>query len=224
MKSMIKIIDHKANLILKQLTRNSRLNQFIDANQGIPNVYEKEELVKLIIIGQDPTVKKIKDRENIKIVLNLDKTKGALYKYLSTIVKGLNLDIEKNIYATNYFKNFFIKPPTQIIEIDILKETQKYWLPLLKDELLQFPNVPIISLGQPVLKAIVKNEDDRLLRYYWGYESSEKIGNYDKFRFIETANSILDRPIFPFPHQPALKINFYKQTLPLYINFLKEKL
>jgi len=91
--------------------------------------------------GQDPTVKNEKSRASITQVLNLNKL-GNLYNYLSRICSGLHLDLEKNIYATNYLKNFFIVPPTQIKGISIFNEFAPYWLPMLREELAEFTHTP----------------------------------------------------------------------------------
>jgi len=36
-------------------------------------------------------------------------------------LQRFGLDLDQNIYATNYFRNFFIKPPTQIEEINVFE-------------------------------------------------------------------------------------------------------
>ena len=111
--------------------------------------------VRLVVIGQDPTVKNEASRETIETVLNLDKPRGSLYKYISLICEGLGLDLCRHVYATNYAKNFFIRPPTQIVECNLLHESSQYWLPLLKEELSLFPSRPIVTLGEPLLKALL---------------------------------------------------------------------
>jgi len=47
--------------------------------------------IKLIIIGQDPTIRKEARRELIKTTLNLDKS-GSLRNYIETLCEGLNID------------------------------------------------------------------------------------------------------------------------------------
>jgi hypothetical protein len=81
--------------------------------------------------------------------LNLDK-RGLLHRYVSRICRGLALDIDRNAYATNLFKNILMKPPTQIRHISVFQEFSPYWSPLLLHELHPFPKVPVITLGQPL--------------------------------------------------------------------------
>ena len=161
------IKDEEQNII-GSLRKNSELNQYVDFTLNIPDVLSGNGKIKLIILGQDPAVKNLKSRSNIKIVLNLDKN-GRLKDYIEYICCGLELKLIENIYATNLLKNFFVAPPTTIREIDILKEFSKYWLSLLQKEVDQYPNVPIISLGEPLLSALVQNGQSKKVRDYWGY-------------------------------------------------------
>ncbi len=82
---------------------------------------------------------------------------------------GLGWSLEENIYATNLFKNFFVKPPTQIKEVDVFKEFPRWWLPFLRNELNSYPNIPVITLGEPLLSALVDDGINRRVRYYWRY-------------------------------------------------------
>ena len=136
-------IKAKSQAILRHLTTDHRLGQFVVSNLPIPVVKRGTGPIKLIILGQDPTVKDEAGRAKIKTVLNLDK-KGGLLVYLAKIAKGLDLDLNANVYATNYLKCFFTHPPTQIKEIDIFQAFGPYWLPLLLDELKEFEGVPIV--------------------------------------------------------------------------------
>jgi hypothetical protein len=95
--------------------------------------------IRLIVIGQDPTVKNEASRETIETVLNLDKQHSSLYNYISLICEKLGLDLPQHVYFTNYAKNFFTHPSTQIVECNLLHEVSQYWLPLLQEELSIFP-------------------------------------------------------------------------------------
>jgi hypothetical protein len=64
----------------------------------------------LIILGQDPTVHDPEYRKKIKVTLLLNQP-GRLRTYLGKVCKGLDIDLDKNIYATNLLKNFFTVPP-----------------------------------------------------------------------------------------------------------------
>ncbi|MCX6078805.1 MAG: hypothetical protein NTW32_04655 [Chloroflexi bacterium] len=123
--------------------------------------------IKLIVLGQDPTVKNEASRKSIKTVLNLDKN-GSARAYLSGVSQKLGIDLKQHVYATNLFKNFFVQPPTQIKQIDIFQTFLPAWLPYLKDELAQYPDIPVITLGEPVLQTILMPGLPDRLREYWG--------------------------------------------------------
>jgi hypothetical protein len=103
------------------LKRDERLGQYVDGTLPIPKPYRGSGEIKLIVLGQDPTVKAVQDREAIRTVLNLDR-KGSVRTYLAGVCHDLGLQLAENVYATNLYKNFFIRPPTQITEIDVFQE------------------------------------------------------------------------------------------------------
>jgi hypothetical protein len=212
-------IDVESRKFFSYLQSQSGLSQYTDTTLSIPQIYRGNSDIKLIILGQDPTVKNINSRRTITTVLNLNRP-GSLRKYISQICDGLGITPE-NIYATNYLKNFFITPPTQIKEINIFKEFGPYWLPLLKEEIAQYPNVPVISLGQPLLKAIVKNNVSPLVHDYWGYLPKWRFGVQKPFRNLETYDNVLDRTVYPFPHQPSIRKKFYADRLIDYCSYVK---
>jgi len=210
----------KTREILENLLADSHLAHFV-CKLPIPKVYSGNGRIKLVILGQDPTVKNKASRATITTVLNLDKS-GSLKNYLSRICTGLGISLE-NVYATNYLKNFFTEPPTQIKEIDIFKEFTPYWLPLLKEELAQFPHVPIIVLGQPLLLPIVCGGASSLVRDYWAYTANWKSGEKGIYRYVEPDKNILGRVVFPFPHQPSIGKQFYTKRFEEYIAFIIRK-
>jgi hypothetical protein len=214
--------DQRAKEIFKELVMHPDLGRYVDSNYPIPRVYRGKGEVRIVILGQDPTVKNEKSRTLIKTVLNLDRS-SHLRRYLSSICDGLGLDLDENVYATNYIKNFFVHPPTQIKEINILETFTPFWLPLLKDELSQFPSVPVIILGQPLLRAVINQSASPNVRDYWGYRSDWKEGRFGELGFLKPWENILDRRIFPFPHQPSLRKQFYRERLDQYIAFCKEQ-
>ena len=225
-KMMKNDIEKESELIFQQICQDEQLSKFVDCSlKHIPDVFIGNGQIKLIFLGQDPTVKSKKSREHIKQVLNLDKKNGKLKRYLNDICQKLGLDLEKNIYATNYFKNFFIDPPTTIREIDIFQEFQKYWLPLLRKEINQFPKVPIITLGEPLLKLVVRNGFPKKVRYYWGYAKNWRDGVYRSFNYINFDENFLNRIVFPFPHQPSkARMPFYQKRFQEYIDFVSNYL
>jgi hypothetical protein len=207
--------------ISKQLRGNPLLSRYVDFSLPIPDEFMGDGEIKLIFLGQDPTVKSEKARKDIHTVLNLDKN-GQLLYYLQGICRGLGLALGKNVYATNLFKNFFIQPPTQIREIDIFTEFTPYWLPLLRDELAQFPDAPVVTLGEPLLNSITKKAVK--VRDFWGYVPTWKSGETGAFHYLRPEDTLLDRMVFPFPHQPSIRKVFYRDRLERYVAFMRGRL
>ncbi len=219
---MASTIEARANSILEQLKQNKQLRHYVDGTLPIPKPYHGSGKIKLIVLGQDPTVKNVLSRKKIKTVLNLDK-KGRLLDYLTHVCNDLGLQLAKNVYATNLYKNFFIDPPAQIkiTEIDIFQEFLSFWLPLLKNELRPFPDVPVITLGEPILAPLVEKNVSAKVRDRWGYMPGWKEGKEKSFQYIRAADNKLNRIVFPFPHQPSLRKEFYKARLRDYVAFVK---
>lgn len=180
----------------------------------VPPFNEAGKDIKLIIIGQDPTIKNEKQRCKINVTLNLDKS-GAIRKYVEDICEGLNISLS-NVYATNLFKYFYTIPPAQTF--DVMEKHLEPNLTLLKKELAGFANCPIITLGEPVLKLLVGN--NAKVREYWGYD--KKTGRTNgKFKYVSANDNKLNRIIFPFCHQPSIRKDFYKNALSQYVDFVK---
>ena len=71
------------------------------------------------------------------------------------------------------------------------------------------------------MQTLVKPGVPNLVRDYWGNTPEWKKGNLNPFHFINPENNILERTVFPYPHQPALRKEFYKQRMDDYIAFTK---
>lgn len=215
-------VDHKSAEVLQKINADSRLKPYV-VKEPIPSVFmgtEDIKKVRLIVIGQDPTVKNEASRKNIKTVLNLDKPRGRLYKYTSLICEGLGIDLSQHVYATNYAKNFFISPPTKIKECNLLEEISQYWLPLLQEELSFFPSLPILTLGEPLLKALSIDPKNTSVRWYWGY-TPDWVMSKNVFSFMSQDENKLERKLFPFPHEPSLRKRFYRAKLQSYLGYMK---
>ncbi len=50
------------------------------------------------------------------------------------------------------------------------------WIPLLREEIKEFENVPVLPLGEPVLNSLTKSPDPILIRNYWDYEGLAQYG------------------------------------------------
>ena len=190
-------------------------NPFQPESGIVPPFIGKGE-IKLIIIGQDPTIRNIESRKNINVTLNFDKN-GALRTYIERICLALGIQLD-NVYATNVFKYFYTTPPAQTF--DVLKAHLNDNLTLLTRELSTSPKCPIITLGEPVLKLLVKESTPPIVRYYWDYDKKTKSSNGD-FHFVLAKDNKLSRDFFPFCHQPSISKAFYKNTFNHYVNCMK---
>lgn len=207
------IID-RVSLIRSKLTNYAENRIDISLNPNIIQPYIESDDIRLIIIGQDPTVKNINSRKKIETTLNLDK-KNALTSYINRICNGLGLSLS-NVYATNLFKYFYINPPTSTM--NVLYNHIQPNLELLREELNAYPSCPIITLGEPLLK-LLTNKDEKV-RNYWDYHRNTGTTGYSFLYSIDRLNS-LERNFFPFPHQPSMRKKFYNNTFDAYIEYVK---
>lgn len=212
--------EERASEILEQLIRDGRLGQYVDTSLHIPKPFCGTGEIRLIVLGQDPTVKNMEGRKHIRTVLNLDKNR-SVRAYIARVCNGLGIKVSENVYATNLYKNFFICPPTETTVVDIFQEFAVAWLPLLVDELAQFGPAPVITLGEPILTPLVNNGVPSQIRYYWGYTPHWRTGESRPFQQIEPRENKLERIIFPFPHQPTLRKQFYKAKMNEYVRHVK---
>ena len=216
-------IQGKANQILIELKDDPDLSSYVDFSFPIPRIFRGSGEIKLIILGQDPTVKNSKSRAKINTVLNLDRN-GHLQRYLEGVCVDLGVKLDENVYATNYFKNFFVKPPTQITDVNIFEKFTPIWLPLLLEEIGEIPGVPVLILGEPLLSIIVKDPASPKVRDYWGYKPGWQEKGIGSFQYLELENSTLERLVFPYPHQPSLQKKFYRKYLPDFNQFTRDYL
>lgn len=174
--------------------------------------------IKLFLISQDPTIRNKNQRTKISCTLNLDKS-GPLKHYIGKILRGLGLS-EDQVYATNLFKYFYTCPPAETIEV--LQKHLSSNLDLLNRELQMFPNAIVITLGEPVLKLIVrkKPESSGKMTRFWDYDGRKRASG-GNFSFLSSEKNLLERDIFPLPHQPSLSKTFYKSTFKAYIDFIR---
>ncbi len=213
-------VQHQAERVLAQVAALPQLGAYLDSSLPVPKPYSGAGAIRLIILGQDPTVKAPDKRAQIGTALNLDK-RGSLLAYLAHVCNGLGLDIRKDVYATNLWKGFFVSPPTQIRDVDVLADSRDLWLPLLQEELSVFPDAPVLTLGEPLLRQLVLEDASPRVRDYWGYTDDWRAGETGPLRYLEASGNRLGRRVFPFPHQPSIGKLFYKQRLDEYIAYLR---
>jgi hypothetical protein len=206
----------EAKTIREKLLNNVDQARYLDLQRDyIPVPKLGSGAIKLVIIGQDPTVKNEASRDAIKTVLNLDK-KNSLYDYLSLIASRLGYDIEQNVYATNLLKCFFVAPPASLGAA--VREYTPHWVGLLRKELSSYPDAEVITLGEPVLDALV-TDGSRKVRNYWGYGGNNQ-ADIINFRACEADSNLLNRRFLPFPHQPSIRKEFYHRHIEDYISFM----
>ncbi len=172
--------------------------------------------IKLIILGQDPTIRNVAPRIKITCTLNLDKT-NSLKTYVNRICTELGITID-NVYATNLFKYFYTVPPSETMEV-LINHLQPN-LDLLQRELDKFKNIPVITLGEPVLQ-LITNEFEKV-REFWDYNVKTKTTD-GRFTYSHAKDNQIKRDFFPFPHQPSIRKEFYKNTLTDYLQFMKSE-
>lgn len=169
--------------------------------------------IKLIFLGQDPTVKNEESRKSIEYTLNLDK-RGSLRTYLSGICNAMDLTLE-NVYSTNLVKYFYTLPPERTMHV--LHAHLPENLALLKEELAAYPKAKIITLGLPVLQLLAG--ESAQVRDFWDYDKKTRASNGGYCKCMAVDNK-LRRDIYPFPHQPSIIKEFYKNHLVEYIGFV----
>jgi uracil-DNA glycosylase len=171
--------------------------------------------IRLIIIGQDPTIRNSATRKKITCTLNLDK-KNVLKVYIDEICKEFDISIE-NVYATNLFKYFYTIPPADTTEV--LQNHLTLNLNVLKQELAAYKNTPVIVLGETILQLLTTNKT--MIRTFWDYNKKTRASS-GNFSISTATDNKLNRDFYPFPHQPSLRKEFYKNTLKDYIKFMRK--
>lgn len=209
------IIEHTHALILSK----PHLRDLIDTNHGIPEIYNGGGKIKLIVIGQDPTIRNKASRKNITTVLNLDKP-GKLQRYIFGICESLSIDPNTELYATNLFKNFFEETPDYAD--NNLYKFFDYWFPVLQKEMYRLPDVPVMFLGDNVLEFLTLKGVDKHVRNYWGYTDNwHETGGNGTMKHIYPHENLLNKIVFPFPQQPSIIKEFYASRLTAYTDFIK---
>lgn len=146
--------------------------------------------IRLIFIGQDPTVESNRGRAMVGSTLRLEEG-GVLKVYIERICKEFGCRLE-NVYATNVFKYFYEHKPAVCEGFMAAFEAHiEPNLKLLREELETYPGCPVVTLGQPVLSLIAG--PDKELRKYWNYKGCG-------YRKIDAGDNKLGRVIYPFPH------------------------
>ena len=83
-------LEARANHIFDQLKQDESLGRYVDGTLPIPKPYHGTGEIRLIVLGQDPTVKNPQGRKTIKTVLNLDRNR-SVRAYLAGVCNGLGI-------------------------------------------------------------------------------------------------------------------------------------
>ena len=219
MRNHILQIEKKLKTTKKLLLQDIILRNDIDFSNDFILPFSKADKpskIKLIFIGQDPTVRRKESRAEINVTLNLDK-ENSLKTYLKKVCATLEIDLDKEVYATNLYKCFFKIPPAD--DQTILTRHFKVWMDLLISELSIFENAIFITLGEPLINQLI-HSNSRKIKYYWDYIGQTKSGM--NFKCNEPSENYLKKRIYPIAHQPTWNRNeFYKTYLNDYLRFLK---
>jgi len=219
MKNHILQVEKKLQTTKKLLLRDSILQNDIDFSHDFILPFSKADKtskIKLVFIGQDPTVRNEKSRGNINVTLNLDKG-NSLRTYLKKVCETLEIDLDKEVYATNLYKCFFKFPPAD--DQTILSRQFKIWMDFLINELNVFKNSIFITLGEPLINQLI-HSNSKKVNYYWDYIGQTKSGK--DFKCNEPFENYLQKRIYPIAHQPTWNQNdFYKTYLSDYLEYIK---
>ena len=116
--------------------------------------------IRLMLIGQDPTV--FKEPERVKYVLMLDQENGQLSRWLRGLF-GENNFRSLTLYATNLVKCSFIKPPSTARQggFRFLRPYFQNCKEYLAEEISRFQPTLVLTLGEPAHKLFVATLDNR---------------------------------------------------------------
>jgi uracil-DNA glycosylase len=209
--------------VVRVLAADPDIKRYIDAHRTPPRPYCGNGTIRLVLLGQDPTVGVEGSRDAVKTVLNLDRG-GSLRTFLGAVCQELDLSLEENVYATNVCKNFFTQPPTAVTDIDLIATCAPHWMSLLRQELAWFPQVAVLSLGKPVLSALVRPGFTQDVKPYWGYRPGWSANGFGSFRLVSAGESAIDRAFFPFIHLNTRNEPFYSTRFKDCLAFVRDRL
>ena len=208
--------------VVEGLRADEVIGRFIDDSLPLPGPFVGTGPIRLVILGQDPTVELLESRKRVSTVLMLNEKGRNLYPFVERICRGLGVSLEENLYATNICKNFFTEPPERVTEPDLIGLSWAKWRGLLDEELAQFPDAAIVTLGNPILRVLVKPPSSQDLKHYWGHTEEWKAKGRCEFRHVEPTSSSFGRQFFPFPHITNTKATaLYRQHFDEYLAFTR---
>jgi len=199
---------------LGRLKADTEIGKYVDDSTPIPPPFAGSGPIRLVVLGQDPTVNLQESRQAVTAVLNFDRP-GNLHAFGKRICAELGLTLNEHVFATNICKNFWTERPTTVSTVDLLAKSWPYWSPVLQQELAAFPTATVITLGQPILRLLIRAEHYRDLRSFWGHDGGP-------LGMVPASESAIERGFFPVIHQPSLQQPFYAGRFNDYMAFVRE--
>jgi len=211
--------------VVEVLKADTEIGKYIDPSLPVPKPFVGTGDIRLVILGQDPTVDEMSTRQAITTVLMLDKKGSNLHQFITDICTSLHISLDKNAYATNVCKNFFTEPPKNVAATDLIGLSWPKWRPLLVEELARFPKAAILTLGKPILRVLVRDSAVKDLKHYWGHVGDKAMARHGEYRLVEVQHSRLGRPFFPFPHITNIRATeLYRTHRDNYLSFVRKEI
>lgn len=208
--------------VVEMLKADAVIGKYIDDTLSVPRPFVGTGDIRLVILGQDPTVEDMTTRQEITTVLMLDQKGSNLYQFLTGICTELGISLDENVYATNVCKNFFTAPPMKV-EAKLIGLSWPKWRPLLIEELARFPKAAIITLGKPILEVLVIDPAVKDLKHYWGHVGHNAVAGHGEYQLVEVQHSTLGRPFFPLPHITSFRTKpLYRTHRDNYLSFVRK--
>lgn len=151
---------------------------------------------KAILLGCDPTNLKYDIR--FEYVFALERKHKEFNRFLSVWDKNLkSIGLSFNtIYTQNLCRNYFKQETSKN---KIWYEVAEFWIPILKEELMQFDrNIPVLLSSEMIYKALLINKNDYIKPMNF-YECKIDIP-------IPSELNKLERPLIPFYRHPKYLI------------------
>jgi uracil-DNA glycosylase len=205
-----------------RLHADPTIGPYIDNDLKMPEPFGGRDSspIKLVIIGQDPTVGNERTRREITHALMLNREKVNLTRFLGEVCAALELSLN-NVYATNLCKCFFTKPPSKVKSPQLIQKTGPEWLDILRRELALFPDAAVISLGEPVLDVLLLPTVKNRMKWFWGHHRRWKDAPAQPFRLVEPDESEISRRFYPFIHLNSDR-DFYGSRRADYQRFIRQ--
>jgi uracil-DNA glycosylase len=215
-------IRHEAERIRGQLSLSNEWSRFLGEYSNIPDVFIGSERTELIIIGQDPTTGSEGTHGPCNVVFCIDRNHNIKSFLEREICSPIGRSFDRQVYATNLIKCFLWEPPATAIRKDrsLVPLLSEPWLPLLREEVDRFPGVPIVTLGDPALWMLCIRVGCEL-KEFWGHRGEGRT-DHGEMSFVQSNESRLGRPFFPFPHIKTNLIPFYAENFKHYAEFMRD--